>query len=91
MDDHPQLLASVAAGDLLAFRASQFRSVKIQYNDSSGGIQRFQKSSSGYVLSPRYTMWIGTLSVLPVASVTPDIQRDFPLAAATITGFPFGG
>ncbi|KAJ7362808.1 hypothetical protein DFH08DRAFT_799829 [Mycena albidolilacea] len=48
----PQLLASVAAGDLLSFRASQFHSAKIQYDDSTGGIPRFQKSSSGRVLSP---------------------------------------
>ncbi|KAJ7352999.1 hypothetical protein DFH08DRAFT_956097 [Mycena albidolilacea] len=51
MDDHPLLLASVAAGDLLAFRASQFHSAKIQY-DSSGGIPRFQKSSSGPSVTP---------------------------------------
>ncbi|KAJ7891909.1 hypothetical protein B0H14DRAFT_2560605 [Mycena olivaceomarginata] len=36
-------------------------------------------------------MWIDTLSVLPVAPVTPDIQWDFPSAAATMAGFSFAG
>jgi hypothetical protein len=43
------------------------------------------------VLSPRRTTRMDPLSVLPVASVAPDIQQDFPPAAATIPGFPFSG
>jgi hypothetical protein len=58
---------------------------------AAGGIPRFQTSSLGHVLSPQHTMWTSTLSVLPVASVTPDIQQDFSSAAATIPGFSFAG
>ncbi|KAJ7342727.1 hypothetical protein DFH08DRAFT_938131 [Mycena albidolilacea] len=60
-----KLLTSVAAGNPLAFRVLQFHGAKIQYNDSSRGIPRFQTSSSGRVLSSRRTTQIGFLLLQP--------------------------